>query len=618
MKKFISLIIVASMLLSTRWHSVYALSDYEADVLSALSIMEGDPNGNMRYTDKVSRAECAKIVVASSAYRNMVETDKKSSPFVDVTYQHWASPYVATGIKYGLFKGYMDATFRPSNTVLYEEALVMFLKALGYTDEDMGNDWPYSQIETAKKAGVLNNVSKSAGQELNRYDIATMAYNTLTAKQKNSDKTLLSDFNTAIGPITVTSSFWYQDFGDPSSIRIVKDGENATLSDVKTNDIVYYMKEYKTAVVYSKKITGIYEDALPDKNTPTSVVVSGVTYNLEGTNSLSKLSSGGKFNYGDTVTLLLGKSGGVADVSDGNVNSQVGDKIYGFLTAVGTKETTVSGTKVTKPYARIVLTSGETLEYVTEKNYESILNQVVSVKLTNGVATLSKAHTSYEISGTFSWGSGDNKLGSYTLSDDVKIIETSTVKEGETACVASVYPQRLNGINLPKGDVLYVSKNSVGNINGLILNNITGDINTYAIMTKVDNIVAGPTVSGNYEYITNGVTASFSTQNKAFTVSTGQAVQIATNGKEVTSLTALNKISGQKISNVSGSVITIGGKDYTMWDKVQIYIRKSSPQNTYTLITMDEFVQMAENYNVSAYADRTLSAGGRVRIIVLS
>ena len=97
-----------------------------------------------------------------------------------------------------------------------------------------------------------------------------------------------------------------------------------------------------------------------------------------------------------------------------------------------------------------------------------------------------------------------------------------------------------------------------------------------------------------------------------------QAVQIATNGKEVTSLTALNKISGQKISNVSGSVITIGGKDYIMWDKVQIYIRKSSPQNTYTLITMDEFVQMAENYNVSAYADRTLSAGGRVRIIVLS
>ena len=606
------------MLFSIASHSAYALSDYEREVLSALSIMQGDPNGNMRYQDKVSRAECAKIVVASSTYRNMVEMDKKSSPFSDVTYQHWAAPYVTVGIKYGLFRGYMDATFRPSNTVLFEEALVMFLRVLGYTDEDMGNDWPYSQIETAKKAGLLNNVNKSAGQELNRYDIATIAYNTLSSNQKNSDKTLLSGFNTTIGPKTVTSSTWYQEFGTDSSIRIIKDGESATLSDVKPSDIVYYMEEYSTALVYSKKITGIYEDALPNKNAPTSVTVSGTTYDLEGTNALSKLSSGGRFNYGDTITLLIGKSGGVADVLDGSASSQVGDKIYGFLTAVGTKETTVSGTKVTKPYVRIALTSGEILEYVAEKNYESILNQVVSVKLDNSVATLSQIYTTYGISGTFTWGSGTNKLGNYLLSDNVKIIETSTVKSDEAASVAPVYPQRLNGINISSRDILYVSKDSVGNIDGLILNNITGDINTYGIMTKVTDTSTEHSISGSYGYIANGVETTFSIQNKTFPISYGQPVQIANSARGITSITSLTKVSGDKISNVSGSILTVGGKDYVMWDKVQIYIKKGLTQSTYTLITMDEFIKIADEYRAYVYADRAYSAGGRVRIIILS
>lgn len=616
MKKIFSFLIIALMLFSNVPDSAYALSDYESEVLAALSIMEGDPNGNMRYSEMVSRAECAKIVVASSTYRNMVEKNKKSSPFSDVTYQHWASPYVTVGIKYGLFKGYMDATFRPSNTVLFEEALVMFLRVLGYTDEDMGTDWPYSQIETAKKAGILNNVNKSAGQQLNRYDIATIAYNTLSANQKNSGQTLLSTFNTTIGPKTVTSSTWYQDFGADSSIRIVKDGERASLSDVKTNDIVYYMEEYSTALVYSKKVTGIYEDALPNKNAPASVTVSGITYELEGTNALSKLASGGKFNFGDTVTLLLGKNGGVADALDSSASSQIGEKIYGFLTAVGTKETTVSGTKITKPYVRIMLTTGETLEYVTEKNYGSILNQVVSVELKNSVATVSPIYTTYGISGEFTWGAGTNKIGTYSLSDNIRIIETSTVSSGKTASVGSVYPQRLNGISISNKQILYVSKDSLGNINGLILNDVTGDMNTYAIMTKVSK--SENSISSSYEYISNGVKTSFSTQNKVFSVSSGQVVKIETDAKEISFISSLTKISGEKISNISGSTITIGGKDYVMWDKVQIYIRKTSSQAEYNLITMDEFKQVADEYNVHAYADRAYSAGGRVRIIILS
>lgn len=618
MKKIISILIIVSILCTSLFQVSFALSDYEKEVLSALSIVQGDPNGSMRYEESVSRAECAKIVVAASPYRDMVDKESKISPFKDVTFEHWASPYVATGIKYGLFKGYMDSTFRPSNTVLLEEAIVMFMRVLGYTDEDLGDDWPYSQTEAAKKAGLLNNVNKSTGQKLTRYDISTIAYNTLAACPKNSSITLLSTFNRTIGPKTVTSSLWFEEFGADSSIRVVRDGISATIEDVKTNDIVYFMEEYKIALVYSKKITGIYEDAIPSKNSPSSVVVSGVTYNLEGTNALSKLASGGTFKFGDSVTLLIGKDGSVADVSVSSASSGIGDKIYGLLTAVGTKETTVSGTKVTKPFVKIHLPSGQVHEYITDKNYESILNRVVSVKLENGVATLTQNMANHGISGKIVWGSGTNKIGSTNLSNDVKIIETSSVENFETASVLSVYPQRLNGLNISSSDILYASKDSNGNVDSMIIYNITGDANTYGVVTKAKNNSMDNNISGSYEYITNGTEGAFSTQNKTFGVSSGQAVQIKTNGREITSMTPLSKLSSDKITDIAGSNITVDGKTYTMSDRVQIYLKKQYSSTSYTLITMDEFIQMAEEHNASVYIDKPFSSGGRIRVIILS
>lgn len=63
MKKILALSITVAMVFSMLATNVLASSSYEAELLSDLSVMQGDPNGNMRYSDKVSRAECAKIVV---------------------------------------------------------------------------------------------------------------------------------------------------------------------------------------------------------------------------------------------------------------------------------------------------------------------------------------------------------------------------------------------------------------------------------------------------------------------------------------------------------------------------------------------------------------------------
>ena len=324
----------------------------------------------------------------------------------------------------------------------------------------------------------------------------------------------------------------------------------ASLSEVNTNDIVYYMKEYNTALVYSKKVTGIFESATPSKESPTSVTVSGVTYNIEGVDAYSKLSASGSFKYGDTVTLLLGKTGDVADVL---TNEQVSHNVYGFLTATGTKETTVSGTTVTKPYAKIVLPSGEAREYIVNKDYSSILNSAVSVTLKDGTASISSLRRNNDISGKFTWTSETKKIGNDYISNDIKIIEVSSTVPYETSVVASVFPQRLNGITLSQSSILYASKNSEGMIDKLILTDTTGDMHTYGIMTSAENTSNQMSISGSYEYVSNGSYYSLNTMNESFNVSTGQAVKIVSDGRGVYSITPLHKAESGKISGSSGS-----------------------------------------------------------------
>ncbi len=611
MKRILSLFMIVLMVLSPITN-IYATSDYERELLSALSIIQGDPNGNMRYGDKVSRAECAKIVVATSTYRDFVDRKNKTSSFKDVTSAHWASPYVAVGIKNNLFKGYFDATFRPENTVLYEEAVTMFLRVLGYTDEDFGNNWPYDQIEMAKKIGLLDSVNKKIGQELTRRDISAITYNTLMSKAKGSAEQYLSNFNTIIGPKTVDSVNWYEDLGADSSIIVVKDGVKSSASDVVTNDIIYYMEEYNTVLVYSKKVTGIYETATPNKETASSVTVSGITYNIEGDNAYSKLSSGGEFNYGDTVTLLLGKSGGVADVIS---NTKISNNICGFLEATGTKDTIVSGTTVTRPYIKVVFSSGEACEYIANKDYSSLLNRVVSISFNDGIATVSAGVTNNGVSGKVTWTSNSSKIGSSALADDVSILEVSSTKSYETAITSTVFPQRLNGISLSSSAVLYASKNADGLVDELIITDTTGDMHTYGIMKKAKNSSDKFSVSGSYEYIENGKEYSINTNNKSFSVESGSAVKIVSDGRNVSSISNITKVSYDSISEIYGSTLRMNGNDYTMSDNVQIYVKDSYE---YTMITMDELIENYNNYQAAVYIDKAMNLGGRVRIIILS
>ena len=74
-------------------------------------------------------------------------------------------------------------------------------------------------------------------------------------------------------------------------------------------------------------------------------------------------------------------------------------------------------------------------------------------------------------------------LGSYALADDVQILDTTA--EG---VAGTVRPSRLAGTDLNLLNVRYYTLNEKGEIDRLILNDVTGDLWTYGVLDDIKNV----------------------------------------------------------------------------------------------------------------------------------
>ena len=752
--KFISAAITAALLVMTITPVMADSFDHtrETELVTTLGIMNGYPDGSFGLDSFVSRAEFTNIAIAASSYRNSVAANLAVSPFHDVKYTHWAAPYIKLASSNKLINGYSDSTFRPDNTVTYEEAVTILLKLLGYTDEDFGSAWPYGQVGIAQKLELTKNLDAGIGTELTRGNVVTLIFNMLNTKSKGggsyyiealdykiiedavliatsvedssvgagkiltsegsfkigdsfnygdvgskgdlvikdseslimfvpteqtkksytiyqslddsliayedgsmrsvdidksvtvynkSAKTTLSALMGSIatgdiltlyhnaagvldyatiktenlaGPITVKSSDWYLTEGiSPENAVVMRDGVKISLSEIQLNDIAYYSKELNTIWTYSRKVTGIYESAAPNKDSLTSVVVSGTTYEIESAAAFNALSSSGKYNYGDTVTLLIGRNGKVADVL--SQTSADGDTFYGYLTATGTKEfKNANGDVYTSFYVDVVLPDGNTYEYASKRVYTSTVNSVVRIRLSDGIATVSSYSASgNQLSGTVDAASGS--IGSYKLASDVKILDVNSTAYDDPTAYCSVFLQRLDGVKLSGGSIAYAGKNSSGEYNEIILKNVTGDIYEYGVVIKAENTTSG-TIRGSYTYDIGGSQSSFSTNGSAYTgIYSGQPARFLLSGGKPESMTALSAVKSSIDTVTASAVQTSGGVSYKLSDSVVVY-RKNS-EYKYTVMPLSSIIGSSE-YKLTAYYDKSEAGGGRIRVIIAS
>ncbi|MBD3921360.1 Ig-like domain-containing protein [Paenibacillus sp. PR3] len=92
-------------------------------------IIEGVGNDLFQPNRDITRAEFAAIIVRALG----LELESGKAPFSDVTNTAWYNDVINTAYKYELINGFEDGTFRPSDLITREQAMVMIAKAMKLT-----------------------------------------------------------------------------------------------------------------------------------------------------------------------------------------------------------------------------------------------------------------------------------------------------------------------------------------------------------------------------------------------------------------------------------------------------------------------------------------------------
>lgn len=716
-----------------------------ATLLSALNIMVGDDGGNFHFDNNVTRAEMAKIAVASSSYKDTVALGLQFSPFSDVKGSFWGAPYIRAAVSAGIVDGFIDGTYRPNETVSYEQAVTMMLRVLGYTDSDFGASYPYGQLGTANSLKLTDGINGTIGAPMTRRDVAKLVCNALDTRVKTTGQDLIATHNcqfiedvtiiasgfddgalgkdeistsagkyriddsfddgyvgskgdmvvkdgkyyvafssesglmtdkyivystlndailcypdgnnttikqfklsdsttcykdsvaytygslrsqmemgdvlrvryrdngevdyisysegTLTGPVKVTSLSWLDNFNSNSQTKIVRDGKQVDKSAIQTNDILYYSDALNMVMAYTQKVTGVYEDAIPSKELPKSIVVSGVTYEVEGVDAFNDLSSSGSVSIGDTVTLLLGRDGekvaGVVTLND------MSGTITGYVTGSGKKSFKNSdGTTYQSYYVDVVAVDGTAYTYPTSTDKSSSVNKVCKITIKDGKAQVGSSISATSVSGAVNYS--DLLIGNNRISSDVTILDVAKNVYSDVPLYTKTYMQRLDGITLKDGQVLYAQKNSNGEISEMIVQNVTGDMYSYGIITSVTKqgtSVVGATIesSGN-EYQISGMS----------NLSVGLPVQFIKNGMSADYAQSLDKISGG-VDTLTTGYAEIGGKKYLLGPTVEVF-RKEKLSTKYMRISITDAIN--GDYSYTCYTDNTET--GRVRVIIVN
>lgn len=231
--RFMSLLLSAVMLVSA--FAGFATISFAADeseqsayseaidVLKALSVMVGDAEtGLVRPNDPIKRSEVAKMAIAILGLTDVAEGASYQSKYSDVGVDHWAVGYINVATDQGIVIGDDIGTFRPDDTITYQEAMTIIVRVIGFE--------PYALDRGGYPAGFLvaaseNKLNKNAttsnsSAPATRGIVAQIFYNALEVKMmeqvgfgENADyeigeKTLLANKLNASkisGQVTATS-----------------------------------------------------------------------------------------------------------------------------------------------------------------------------------------------------------------------------------------------------------------------------------------------------------------------------------------------------------------------------------------------------------------------------
>ena len=461
----------------------------------------------------LTRGQLARLLAAFSAYRESAAAGNTSGAlFTDVAGSDPLAAPIRIAVQQGWMSGYSDGSFRPSNTVTLEEACAAVLNLLGYDVTTLNDTFPTAQLNKARELGLRSDLAAGQGDTLTIADGALLLYNALRAQTAEGET-----YGSTLG-LTVTdgqvdvSSVLLEDVEGPfvadGSTQLPFEPEAVYRNDEVTNsaslhtyDVYYYNVNARTLWIYTTKAAGRITAVSPSASAPTSVTVAGTEYTIGSSQAASALSSLNGGGVGQVVTLLLGMDDEVVRVLTGSEADQV---FYGVVQDSSRSLIEDNGADVLQNVT-VTCTDGVTRTVQVDKSLNYPAGWLVEITVDeNGesIRSIDEKHTS----GAFN--SGSTALGGTALAEDVEILDTT----GE-GMAGTIRPSRLSGVTLASDDVRYYTTNEAGEIDRLILDNVTGDLWTYGVLDDVRNLTdaAAAAIDGTSGSDTSSSGSSLST-----------------------------------------------------------------------------------------------------------
>lgn len=585
--------------------------DEAAQAVTALGIMTGDASGDLDLSGQVTRAEFVTMAVKASPSGGQIG-QAATSPYPDVPRDHWASGYVEAAVSLGLVSGYSDGTFRPDQPMGWAEGVSLVLALLGYGPEDFSGAYPTGQLALAHSLGLDQGVSaRSAADVLTRWDAMYLFYNLLSAPDADgtpyiqrlghtldaSGKVDLLELTSGAleGPLVAQGDWQSALPFSPAAVR--RDGAQIPASAVQDYDVLYWNPASGEIWVYTDRASGSIQALEPSASRPTSVTVAGRAYEIETSSAALALSDLGQYRLGDPVTLLLGRSGGVAAVAD--VSAAGAAERVGMVISVSEEQyPDGAGGSYTAQTVTMLATDGLTYQYQTRGGYR--VGSIVRAGAfgQDGQITL-RGLSSQSLSGKVSDDGAE--LGDYTFAPDASILD---VADGQGA----VYrPERLAGVALSSGAVRYYSLNSQGEIDQMILENVTGDMYQYGVLTRREEMGEGLNRIYSYEYDVAGTDYALPASTTGFRAATGP-IQLTGDPADPERMYSLTN-AGE--GTISGRQFLTDQRRYTLSDQVLVYERRGGQYLLSTLARAQE-----GDFTLTAWYDKPEAQGGRIRVIV--
>ena len=460
----------------------------------------------------LTRGALTKLMVAFSAYRESAKTQGSTGTlFSDVSSGSAYAPYVRIAVQQGWISGYTDGSFRPDNAVTLEEACTAVLKLLGYDVTTLSGTFPAAQLNKANELGLRDNLTKAQGEGMTLEDGAVLLYNALTATTAEGKVYASSLGFTVNNGVVDVSSILLSNVKGPfvaglgtqlpfAPTAVYRNDTVTTDATLNAYDVYYYNETAQTVWIYTRKAAGRITSVAPSANAPTSVTVAGTEYTIASSSVAAQLSALNGGGVGQVVTLLLGMNDEAVSVLTGDAANEV---FYGVVQTTSRSLVENSGPDVQQTVA-VACTDGVTRSVNVDKQFNYPAGKLVAITVDENGESIQSLETK-STSGTVN--AEGTALDNTALASNVEILDTTS--EG---LAGAVRPSRLSGVTLSGTDVKYYTTNERGEIDRLILSDVTGDLWEYAAL---DGIQAATDYAGSKidEKINEKVSSSSSTSS---------------------------------------------------------------------------------------------------------